>query len=136
MQTNIYLHYNGNCEDALKFYEKAAGAKITAMMRHEGSPAEAQTPKEWLQKILHARLEIGNAAIMASDAPPGRYAKPQGFSVSLSTDTPEEAEKIFKALSEGGAVGMPMAESFFAHKFGMLTDKFDVPWMVLYQKAP
>jgi PhnB protein len=131
VQTNTYLHFNGNCEEALKFYETATGGKIVMLTTHEGSPAQAQTPPDWLKKILHARIQIGGTVIMASDAPPGRYSKPQGFSISLDADSPTDAERIFKALSEGGTVGVPMGETFFAKRFGMLADRFDVPWMVI-----
>jgi PhnB protein len=134
MQTNLYLHFNGTCEEALKFYEKAAGGKIVVLSTYGDSPAAAHSSPDFHKKIIHSRIQIGDALVMASDAPPERYSKPQGFSVSLSTKTPEEADTIFKALCEGGQVTMPISESFFAHRFGMLIDKFDVPWMVLCQK--
>src|SRR5260370_1352837 len=83
MQVNPYLYYSGNCEAALKYYEKALGAKIEMMMTHESAPAEMPTPPEWKKKIMHARATIGGAVIMASDAPPGHFQKPQGSSVCL-----------------------------------------------------
>ncbi|MBI3675164.1 MAG: VOC family protein [Proteobacteria bacterium] len=135
MQSNTYLNFNGNCEEAFKFYEKSFGAKVEGMMTHEGSPAEANTPPEWRKKILHARLKIGDAIVMASDAPPGYYHKPQGFSVSLGVDTPADAERVFKELSERGEVRMPMAQSFFAARFGMVTDRFGIPWIVICEKG-
>ncbi|MGA7712569.1 MAG: VOC family protein [Rhizomicrobium sp.] len=135
MQANVYLMFKGNCEEAFKYYAKVTGGKIEAMMIHKGSPAEAQTPAEWHNKILHANLKIGNTSIMASDASPGRqYKENGGFCVSLGVDTPAEAERIFNGLSDGGSVGMPMAETFFAEKFGMCTDRFGTPWMVVCEK--
>ena len=135
MQANVYLMFKGNCEEAFQFYAKVTGAKIAMMMPHKGSPAEAQTPAEWQNKILHASLTIGNTRIMASDAPPGRqYKENGGFCVSLSVDTPEDAERIFNAFADGGSVGMPMAETFFALKFGMVNDRFGTPWMVVCEK--
>jgi PhnB protein len=135
MQANVYLMFKGNCEEAFKYYAKVTGGKIEMMMPHKGSPAEAQTPAEWQNKILHANLKIGNTSIMASDASPGRqYKENGGFCVSLGVDTPAEAERIFKAFADGGSVGMPMAETFFAEKFGMCTDRFGTPWMVVCQK--
>jgi PhnB protein len=130
----MYLHFNGNCTDALKFYAAATGGKIIAMQTYGESPAAAQSAPEFHDKVIHAQIQIGDTVIMASDAPPDRYFPPQGFSVSISADNSPDAERMFQALSEGGQVGMPMSESFFAHRFGMLTDKFGVPWMVIHQK--
>jgi PhnB protein len=131
MQVNPYLYYNGNCEAAFKFYEKELGAKIEAMLTHEGAPPEMPTPPEWKKKIMHARMSIDGEAIMASDAPPDHFRQPQGFSVSLSVDDPAEAERKFKALSKGGSVNMPFAKTFFSKGFGMCVDQFGIPWMVI-----
>jgi PhnB protein len=79
-------------------------------------------------------MTVGDTVLMASDAPDGRYRKPQGFSVSLGVDAPADAERIFAELSEGGSVTMPMEETFFAARFGMLTDRFGTPWMVICEK--
>jgi PhnB protein len=130
MQLNAYLLFNGECEAAFKFYEKSLGGKIEAMMVHTGTPAEQQVPAEWRNKILHARMTVGDAVLMASDAPPGRYEQPKGFSVSIQVKDPAQAERIFKALSEGGTVQMPMEPTFWATRFGMLVDQFGIPWMV------
>jgi PhnB protein len=130
MQLNPYLLFDGDCEAAFKFYEKVLGGKIEAMMNHEGTPAAKDVPPEWHKKILHARLLLGNQALMASDAPPGRYSKPQGFSVSLDVKTPAEAERVFHALAENGSVSMPIQETFWAERFGMVNDRFGIPWMI------
>ena len=105
------------------------------MMTHEGTPAEKGVPTEWARKILHARLVAGDAVLMASDAPPEHYSKAQGFSINISVPDAAEAERLFKALSEGGNVTMPIAETFWAVRFGMFTDKFGIPWMVNCEKA-
>ena len=137
MQANVYLMFKGNCEEAFKYYAKVTGGRIETMMPHKGTPAEAQTPPEWQNKILHASLRLGDTSIMASDAPPGRQSNDTGgFCVSLGVDTPAEAERIFKALADGGNVHMPMDKTFFAAKFGMLRDRFGIPWMVICEKAP
>jgi|SRR5580704_2981811 PhnB protein len=133
MQANIYLNFNGDCEEAFRFYEKTFGAKIEAMGRFEGSPAAGQVPADWRKKIIHAWLMVGNTMILASDAPPERYEQPKGMNVSLSVDTPGEAEQIFADLSEKGSVRMPMAQTFFARRFGMVVDRFGIPWMVICQ---
>ncbi|HTW34288.1 MAG TPA: VOC family protein [Rhizomicrobium sp.] len=133
MRTNIYLRFNGNCEEAFNLYAGLCGGRIETMQRYENSPAQDQVPAAQRKQVLHARLKLGDAVIMGSDAPPGRYQVPNGFSVSLTVETPADAERIFKTLSEKGAVQMPMAETFFAKRFGMMTDRFGTPWMVLCQ---
>ena len=135
MQLNPYLFFNGQCEAAFKFYEKVLGGKIVVMMPHEGTPAAAQVPPEWLKKIIHARLAVGDKVLMGSDAPPDRYQETKGFSVSIGVDTPAEAERIFHALSENGKVHMPMDKTFFAERFGMLADRFGIPWMIICEKV-
>jgi len=136
MQANVYLMFKGNCEEAFKYYAQITGAKIETMMSHRGTPAEKHTPNEWRDKILHASMKIGNTSIMASDAPPGRQHKEVGgFCVSLGVDTPAEAERIFAALCDGGQTpGMAMGPTFFAERFGMVTDRFGTPWMVVCEK--
>ena len=130
MQLNPYLHFNGRCEEAFKLYEKVLGGKIEVMLPHEGTPAASHVPPEWKKKIMHARLNIGDQVLMASDAPPGHYHQPQGFTVSISIKDPAEAERIFKALADKGKVTMPLDRTFWAQRFGMLVDQFGIPWMV------
>ena len=130
MQLNPYLMFNGNCEAAFKFYEKVLGGTIEAMMPHEGTPAEEHVPAEWRKKIMHARLVVGDEVLMASDAPPEHFQPMKGFSVSLNVDKPAEAERIFQALSEKGSITMPLQQTFWASRFGMLVDQFGTPWMI------
>jgi PhnB protein len=130
MQVNTYVLFNGRCEEAFNFYAKSLGGKIQTMLTHEGTPAAEHVPAEWRKKILHATLCLGDGILMASDAPPGRQEKPQGFSVSLHVEQPAEAERIFHALAENGTVHMPIGETFWAIRFGMLVDQFGIPWMI------
>ncbi len=130
LQLNTYLLFTGECEAAFKFYEKALGGKIETMITHEGTPAESGVPPEWRKKILHAHMTIGNSVLMASDAPPGRQEKPAGFSVNIGVTDPAEAERIFAALSEGATIRMPIQQTFWAKRFGMLVDQFGIPWMI------
>ena len=125
-----YLVFDGQCEAAFKLYEQCLGGKIETMITHGDSPMADQVPAEWQNKILHARLVVGDQVLMGSDCPPEHYEKPQGFSVSLSIDTPTEAERIFHSLAENGAVRMPLQETFWAVRFGMLVDQFGIPWMI------
>jgi PhnB protein len=127
---NAYLTFNGQCEAAFKFYEQCLSGKIEAMLTHAGTPAEEHVPSEWRNKILHARLIVGDEVLMGSDAPPGRYEKPKGFSVSLQIKDPADAERIFQALAENGTVQMPIQKTFWAARFGMLVDQFGIPWMI------
>jgi PhnB protein len=130
MQLNTYLHFNGQCEDAFKFYEKCLDGKITFMMPHEGTPVADKVPPEWGKKILHATLSVGDDLLQGADAPPNHYQKPQGFSVSISMKDPAEADRVFHALAENGTVQMPIQETFWAVRFGMVTDRFGIPWMI------
>ena len=125
-----YLHFNGNCEAAFKFYEKCLGAKIESMFPHEGTPAAEHVPAEWRSKIMHARLNVGSQRLMGSDVPPDSYQKPHGFSVSLGIKEVAEAERIFHALEEKGTVTTPLQQTFWAVRFGMLIDQFGIPWMI------
>ena len=132
---NPYLVFNGQCEQAFKFYEKCLGGKITFMMPHEGTPVATAVPVEWHKKILHATLELGGDRLQGADCPPNRYEKPQGFSVMLTIKDAAEAEKTFHALAENGTVTMPIQETFWAVRFGMLVDQFGIPWMINCGKA-
>ncbi|HEX8665105.1 MAG TPA: VOC family protein [Beijerinckiaceae bacterium] len=135
MQLNPYLFFKGDCEEAFRFYERVLGGKIVAMMTHEGTPAAGHTPAEWRGKIIHARMTIGDKILMGSDAPPGHQQDMSGFSINVGVDDPAEAERIFHALAEGGTVRMPIQETFWAVRFGMLADRFGTPWMVNCEKA-
>jgi len=130
MQLNAYLLFKGNCEEAFNFYEKCLGGKIEAMIPHAGTPAEQHVSPEWRNKIMHARLVVGNAVLMGSDAPLDKFEEPKGFSVSLNTNDPAEAERLFHALEQGGTVKMPIQQTFWSPRFGMLVDRFGIPWMV------
>ena len=130
MKINPYLYFSGQCEAAFKFYEKCLGGKIEMMMTHAGSPAEQHAAPEWRDKILHARLNVGGEILMASDAPPGHQKTPQGFSVSIQIKELADAERVFKTMSENGAVHMPFQKTFFAQGFGMFVDRFGIPWMI------
>jgi PhnB protein len=130
MQVNPYLFFNGNCEAAFKYYAKVLGGEIEAMMTHEGTPASEHVPAEWQKKIMHAKMTIDGAVLMGSDALPVHFHKPQGFSVSLQIADPDEAERKFHGLAEGGVVNMPIGQTFWARRFGMCVDQFGIPWMV------
>ena len=134
MQINPYLGFNGDCEAAFKFYERCLGGKIVMMMTYGDSPMAEQMPSGFGGKIMHVRMTVGDFVLMGSDAPPDRHEAMKGFSVSLGIDDPAEADRVFHALAENGTVGMPIQETFWAARFGMLTDRFGTPWMVNCEK--
>jgi PhnB protein len=134
MKLNPYLTFDGRCEQAFKFYEKCLGAKILMMHTFEGSPAAAQAPPGWGKKIMHGRMSVGDDVLMGSDATPEHYQSAKGITVTLGMNDPAEAERVFHALAENGKVNMPIQETFWAARFGMLVDQFGIPWMVNCEK--
>lgn len=131
IRLNPYLSFNGQCEAAFKFYERCLGGKIECMMPYESRPAdEYAVPDGWGKKILHATLRVGDQVLQGADAPPDRYQKPQGFSITLGLNDKAEAERIFKALAEKGTVEMALQETFWAVRFGVLVDRFGIPWKI------
>ena len=126
-----YLFFDGRCEEALEFYRKAIGAEVTALMRFKDSPEPGGCPGAAPEKVMHASFRFGDTTVMASD---GRCTgKPsfQGFSLSLTVPTEAEADKLFAALAEAGQVQMPLTKTFFSPRFGMVSDRFGVGWMIL-----
>ena len=134
MKITTYLHFSGNCEEALNFYVKALGAKVVMLLRYSETPAVKESSPEMQQKIIHGRIAVGDNLIMASDGPAERVSKPGGFAINIGVDSPEEAARYFNALSEKATICMPLEETFWAHRFGMLTDRFGVSWMVNCEK--
>jgi PhnB protein len=130
MDLTPYLNFNGTCAAAFKLYEQVFGGKITMIQTFGESPMKDQAPPDWQDKVMHVRMEIGNHVLMGSDAPPGRYEKPQGIQVAIGLKDPVEGEKVFKAISEGGTVVMEYQKTYWAGGFGMCVDRFGIPWMV------
>ena len=124
-----YLMFEGQCAEAMRFYEKTMGGTLT-MMTYGQSPMAGDMPAESHDRIMHAELRVGEASVMGADGPPGSGAAHHGFSVMMAVPEADEAERVFHALAEGGTVRMPMTETFWAHRFGMVVDKFGVPWGV------
>ncbi|WP_253261705.1 VOC family protein [Ramlibacter montanisoli] len=133
MQLDCYLNFDGKAEEALNFYAQCLGGKVSALMRYEGSPMDnKELPAAWKQKVMHGTVDADGAQIMASDVPPGMGGGGyKGFAVSVwIKDGVDRARKVFDALAAGGKVTMPFAPPFWGGHFGMLVDKFGVPWMV------
>lgn len=124
----INLSFDGQCEAAFTFYERCLNGKITGMLTWGDSPMAKDAPPEWSSKIVHATLSLGNTRMLGADATPGSYESPRGFDLLLSLDDAGETERLFSALAEGGTVRLPLQETFWALRFGMLTDRFGIPW--------
>ncbi len=138
MQVQPYLFFDGRCEEALEFYRKTLGAEVKMMMRFKENPDTATVgcgPGEGGgpsgESIMHACFQIGDTEVMASDGMAAGKPEFKGFSLSLNAPSDAEAQRLFKALGEGGQVQMPLAKTFFASSFGMVADRFGVSWMVI-----
>ncbi len=128
-----YLFFNGNCEQALEFYGAALGAKVEMMMRYKESPEPPQPgklPPGFKNKIMHSSFRVGQTTVMASDGNSTSKARFQGFFLSLSVPNEKEADRVFAALADGGVVRMPLAKTFWSPRFGMVTDRFGIGWMI------
>lgn len=132
---NIYLNFLGNCEEAFDFYKSVFGGEFTRVARFSDMPSDGDigVPAEYGNKIMHISLPIGDTVLLGSDiggewAP--HFKQGNNFSISISVDSQEEADKIFPKLSEGGHVTMPLQIAFWGAYFGMLTDKFGINWMI------
>jgi len=134
MRLHTYLNYGGNCAQAFRFYEQHLGGKITTMLTHGQMPDPKNVPPERQNDILHARMTIGGTEVLASDVPPERFQPMRSVYLALSVDSIDEAERIYALLSEGGDIFMPMQETFFAFRFGMLRDKFGTSWMIVNER--
>jgi PhnB protein len=136
---STYICFDGRCEEAIEFYIKAVGAQRLMLFRFKDAPPDAKSPPGCGpvpdDKVMHARLRIGDATLLCSDGRCTGQPKFEGFSLSLTAADPAEAEALFKALSEGGKVEMPLTKTFFSPSFGVVNDKFGVKWMV-YVEGP
>jgi PhnB protein len=137
-QAIAYLGFDGNCAEAMRFYEHALGGKLEVLMSGADSPMAEQMPREFADRIMHARLVLpGGGTLFAGDVPPNvPYEGIKGVSITVDYDTVEQAQQVFDALADGGKVSMPMAPAFWARRFGMLVDKFGTPWIVNGEPIP
>lgn len=133
MKMYTFLNYGGNCEEAFRFYEKHLGGKITMMLRHRDAP-ENTVPEDWKNAIMHARITLGETELLGSDVPRDRFQPMRSAYLSLIVDSTPDAERIYNLLCDGGEIFMRMEETFFAHRFAMLRDKFGTSWMILHER--
>ena len=130
MQVSPYLSFNGECEAAFTFYARCLGGELGSIFRYAGTSLAHQVPADWQDKVMHGSVTVGDLVLMGGDVAPDRYEAPRGFSLSIQIASATEAERIFNALGEGGSVTMPLEKTFWAERFGMLVDRFGIPWMI------
>jgi PhnB protein len=130
MRLHAYLHFDGTCAEAFRFYAEALGGEPQGTMTYGQSPMAEQMPPEMHGLVMHTALKLGEDVLMGSDAPPHMRTPFGGVTLTLNSETVDEAERLFAALSEGGTVEVAMAETFWAERWGMCRDRFGVSWMV------
>ena len=134
MRMITYLNYGGNCEQAFRFYEQHLGGKIVSLVRHRDQPNPQNVPAGWGDKVLNARMEIGETELTGADIPGNCFQPVRSAYLTLLVDSAEEAERIYALLTDGGQIYMKMEETFFASRFAMLRDKFGTSWMILHHE--
>jgi len=135
MQMSPYLSFNGQCEAAFHFYELSLGGSLGALFRYAGGPLSDQVSADWSEKIMHGSITIGGQLLQGADVAPEKYEAPKGFSLSLQMTSVEEGERVFRDLAAGGRVVMPFEPTFWAAGFGMVVDRFGIPWLVNCEAA-
>jgi PhnB protein len=130
MQMAPYLSFDGQCEAAFALYAKCLCGQLGPIFRYAGSPMADQVPADWQDKVMHGSLTVADQVLMGGDVAPDHYEAPKGFSLSLQMKNTAEAERIFRELSEKGRVVMPLEKTFWAERFGMVVDRFGIPWLI------
>jgi PhnB protein len=130
MQMSPYLSFNGQCEAAFTFYEQCLGGTLGPIFRYEGSPFAGSVAADWADKIMHGSITIGGQLLQGADIAPEKYEEPKGFSLSLQIPDVDEGNRVFRELANGGRVVMPFEATFWAAGFGMVVDRFGIPWLV------
>lgn len=125
-----YLNFRGQCEEAFKFYEQCLGGQVGAIFRYAGTPLADQVPADWQDKVMHGNLTLAEEVLMGADVAPDHYEEPRGFSLSLHLQDTSHAERIFRELATDGRIVVPLAKTFWAARFGMLVDRFGIPWLI------
>ena len=132
MKLHTYVNFDGKCAEAFRFYEKHLGGTIGMMMTHGQAPDQTRVNPEWKDAVLHARISVGGTDLMGADIPNAQPMRSAYLSLHVQSDG--EAERVFSALADGGAVFMPMQETFFATRFAQLRDRFGINWMILHER--
>jgi PhnB protein len=135
MAINCHLSFNGNCEEAMRTYHGLLGGEIITMLAFGDTPHRDEVPAEWHRRIIHATLKIDDQELLGSDAFPEAYAEPSGFFVTHSLADLGKARGVFESLSQGGRIVMPFQETFWSPGFGVVIDRFRVPWEINCEHA-
>ena len=130
MKMNPYLSFKGDCEAAFMYYQQHLGGELGAVFRYGGSALSGNVPADWPDKIMHGSIIIGGQTLQAADVAPDQYETPQGFSLTLQIKSAADAERMFAALADGGQIRMPLEKTFWAERFGVVVDRFGVPWII------
>ena len=132
----VYLSFKGDCEAAFRFYEQRLGATTASMFPYGNSPMAGDVPSGWETKIMHGSITLGGITVLGADSPPGTYEQPKGFRIFLEADDPADTERLFHALAENATIEMPLQQTFWSLRFGVLTDQFGIPWTLSCAQAP
>ena len=136
MKIQAYITFGGRCEEALAFYKEAIGAEVLGMMRWKDSPeADMKGPPGYEEKVMNAMFRVGETELMADDGMGEKTPEFKGMTLALNAASDADTRRLFDALAQGGKVQMPLAKTFWTSSFGMLNDKFGVPWMVMTESA-
>ena len=135
MQVNPYLSFDGQCEAAFTFYAQCLRGQLGPIFRYAGSPMADQAPPDWQEKVMHGSVTVGEQELMGADITPDRYEAPKGFSLSIQIKNTADAERIFRELGAGGTIVRALEKTFWAERFGMVTDRFGTPWMINCEQA-
>jgi PhnB protein len=130
MQFIAHLNFSGNCEEAFNFYAQCLGGKIQSVTRYSEAPGGPDVPPDFANKIMHTTLVAGDQILMGCDAPPSHYHAPAGITVCIQLNDVAASERVYKTMSEGGKITMPLQQTFWSPRFGMFTDRFGIPWML------
>lgn len=130
MKLSPHLSFDGNCQEAFRFYENVFGGKIVTMLTYGESPMSMDVKPDWHEKIIHATLTLSDGVLSGADAPPGEYDQPQGFQILYQPETPQESMRVFNALADGGTIVMPVQATFWTPCYGALVDRFKIPWEI------
>jgi PhnB protein len=130
MEMNPYLYFCGDCEAAFSLYAECFDGKVGELFRYRGTPLANQVPADWQDKVMHGSVTVAEQVLMGGDVAPEGYQKPQGFSLSLQLKNPTQAERIFRLLAQDGSIVVALEKTFWAARFGMLVDRFGIPWLI------
>jgi PhnB protein len=130
MQLIPYLSFRGDCETAFRFYAECLDGTLGEIFRYAGSPMADQIPPDWQDKVMHTTLTVAGQVLNGGDPMPDWYEKPQGFSLSIQLKDSAKAERVFAQLANGGTITVPLEKTFWAERFGMVVDRFGIPWMI------